>query len=401
MDLVIDPSSARGCAAFLGGSGRIPNNPVVATVLAALFCGGPSARQLLGGWQEGSDGTLTYTHFGRRGGQVSVQLDAREPMKGEGAAPWDVVEAFSALTVDVALIVLAELCDPRLGSKVLSPRRGALGISASAILEYKDYRRWGRERAEFLARVGAEVESLARLRIDISGFPGWDTARRGWSAEGVSITDDRLFVISADGGSSRGDAGGQEGFDLVWPMRLGRWSDAWLNAQGKVWTIDLPAGLVTLDHRPNRPAQCFAKKVGINSLVLLGMLKSRPVLVRRVDHLLESVGELPAFATRTAHWAGRTRDRLEEAAFILSEHGIIGGIRWPDAADPGALQRQKGWVEHWLAAKIEISRPVKESVQAPLSADIRTPQPLRPPGREPGLIRPPVPAALASDASIH
>ena len=73
---------------------------------------------------------------------------------------------------------------------------------------------------------------------------------------------------------------------------------------------------------------------------------------------------------RDSHWAGRVRDRLNEAFLCLQETGVFRRIAWLSAGDTtefddyGELDRNKGWVEHWLGAKIRFYRR-----HAPLRAD--------------------------------
>ena len=65
----------------------------------------------------------------------------------------------------------------------------------------------------------------------------------------------------------------------------------------------------------------------------------------------------PVYDERGHHWAGRTRDRVEEAMLRLQECGVLGRIEWALNGSPGDLDRSKGWVARWLASKITIYRP--------------------------------------------
>jgi DNA-binding XRE family transcriptional regulator len=59
---------------------------------------------------------------------------------------------------------------------------------------------------------------------------------------------------------------------------------------------------------------------------------------------------------RDSHWAGRTRDRFDEALMRLQEAGVFGKVTWLSAGGPGDLDRNKGWVEQWLGSKVRIYR---------------------------------------------
>ena len=48
--------------AFPNAQGVIPNNPVIAAILAALLKAGPKAKSMVGGWSQMEDGRLCYRH---------------------------------------------------------------------------------------------------------------------------------------------------------------------------------------------------------------------------------------------------------------------------------------------------------------------------------------------------
>jgi DNA-binding XRE family transcriptional regulator len=159
--------------------------------------------------------------------------------------------------------------------------------------------------------------------------------------------------------------------EATWSVRIGHWGRWWLNAQAKVWLGEVPQNLMEFDHRANRGAANLAKKIGISTTVLLEALKSRGYVERRIDHLLDAIGELPIMEARDSHWAGRTRDRFDEALMRLQEVGVFGNVTWLAAGGPGDLDRNKGWVEQWLGSKIRIYRkdaPVRSDGEDPPSS---------------------------------
>lgn len=344
--------------AFPQGWGKIPNNPLVAAAVAAIFKGGPNARSLIGGWSEEPDGRLAYRHLGKRGGQIVVYVDAAEDGDGDRDGferQWSFIEEISPLTVDVLLAVFAQLCEPSLGNKSKYPLLAPVAITAAAILKYKGLKRWGKEGAALRRRVDMEIERLLNLRFDVHQFPAWDPEQRRWNAKGVSVSGDRLFDV-VESTLYKG-AGATANAEIVWLTRVGLWSQWWMNAQAKVWLGPMPQSLLALDHRRNRGAAVLAKKISLNTMVLWGAVRARSALARRVDSLLESIGELPNLMSRDSHWGGRTRDRFEEAILMLQEVGVFSVVEWPDAFQPGSRDRYKGWVESWLSSKIVLHRP--------------------------------------------
>lgn len=116
-------------------------------------------------------------------------------------------------------------------------------------------------------------------------------------------------------------------------------------------------------------------------MVLLGdALRLQGPMTRRVDHILEDIGELPTPPHRTRHWAGRTRERFDAGLLVLQDVGVFGTLHWPDGYGPGAPDRSKGWVEGWLAARVEMGLSGTPALPA-LPAASTASRPLPPPAR--------------------
>ena len=351
-------------SAFPNGNGTVPNNPMVAAILAAVLKGGPAARHLLNGWAPTEDGRLVYRHIGKRGGEIHVYFDLQSDSISAGLEPADpfarqiaLIEALNPLTADVMFMVLAQTCEPGLGNRAKYPLLDPVPVSANAMMKAKGFKSWGKEREKFRDRIGAEIDLLSRIRCDVIRFPGWDPSIGRWNPTGVSASGERLFeTVTFDEGGVEASENARQ--DRIWLTRLGQWSQWWLNFHAKVWICPVPQPLVEFDHRSNRAADVMAKKIGLNTVMLWGAFRSRRRMERRIDHLLEDVGELPAFDERGHHWAGRTRDRLEEAMLRLQECGVLGRVDWAHEGGPGDQDRSKGWVARWLASKVCIYRPL-------------------------------------------
>ena len=337
----------------------MPNNPGVSTILAAIFKGGPGARSLIGGWQEGENGRPEYCHNGNKGGRIVVYVD---PVgTGEGSLPttedlWAFIDGLSPFTADVALAVLAHFCDPDLGHRPKYPLVEAVCVSADSILAYKGIRRWGLERRRLREQVAREMARLGDLRFNIRRYPAWDPEIRRWNSMGVSSWGDRLFdIVGVE--QFQDSETGQTPTEVAWLVRAGHWAHWWLNSQGRVWVSRMALALLELDHRANRGSAVMAKKIGQHTTLLAGALRGRDVIRRRIDRLLVDIGKLPEPKARGPHWAGRTRDRFDDAMQALIEAGVFTGVAWPDGFGPGDDDRRKGWVKRWLAAKVIITLP--------------------------------------------
>jgi hypothetical protein len=138
--------------------------------MAALWKGGAKARHLQGGRQATEAGRPIYQHRGRKGGRILVYPhgapSATAPLPTPEAL-WNLVEQLNPFTADVALAVLAQLCEPSMGRKPQAPFLEPVRITADAILQYKGIRRWGGERRLLHERVFEEMERLRSLHFDL------------------------------------------------------------------------------------------------------------------------------------------------------------------------------------------------------------------------------------------
>lgn len=353
----IGRSKVRVPCAFPDGVGKIPNNPVIAAAVVATLNGGPRARFLKGGWRENDDGMPIYRLYGRRGGcvTISVSLDSTDlPIDLQSVDPWTFVENLTPFTTDVALATLAQTCEPSTGSKSLFPTAEPVRITADAILGYACIKRFGIERQQLRRRVRKEIQLLQSLQIDIEDYPAWDPMIGRWNPSGISVKGDRLFDVVREETYSCANGTAQIQPNVAWLVRIGQWGEFWMNSRGKVWTGPMMQSLLALDHRANRGSELLAKRIGEHMILLSVVVRNIGTMTRRIDHLLESIGELPEAEYRSAHWAGRIRDRFDEAMLTLREIGLFETVTWSEGFEPGGPDRSKGWVQHWLSSKVAV-----------------------------------------------
>jgi DNA-binding XRE family transcriptional regulator len=132
-------------------------------------------------------------------------------------------------------------------------------------------------------------------------------------------------------------------------VRAGQWAHWWLNAHGRVWVGRMARILLEFDHREQRGAAVMAKKIG-QRLVLLGeILPVGAPITRRIDHILEDIGELPTPDQRARNWLGRTRHRVEAGLDLLQEVGLC-VVEWPGGYSSIPNRR-------WLETKIQLTVP--------------------------------------------
>lgn len=349
---------ARVPNAFPDGIGKIPSNPVIAAAVAAILNGGQRARILKGGWRDSGDGKPISRLYGRKGGYiaVTVELDETDPWFSDRPVdPWSLVESFTPFTADIALAVLAQVCEAGAANKSLFPHAEPVRITADAILGYIGIKRWGIERQKLRRRIRNEIHLLQALRIEIQEYPAWDPMIGRWNSNGVSVKRDRLFDVALEETYFFANGKAQIQPNVAWLIRFGQWGEFWMNGRGKVWTGPMLQSLLELDHRENRGAALLAKRIGEHMILLSVVVRNTGTMTRRIDHLLEAIGELPEEQHRGAHWAGRIRDRFDEAMLTLNDIGLFKSVVWSEGHGPGDFDRNKGWVQSWLSSKVVVS----------------------------------------------
>ncbi len=347
--------------AFPEGEGSVPNNPLIVAGLESMFKGGAKAQALTGGWKPTDTGRPVYIQTSRRGGRIRVypRLSANpsDPMPTTESL-WSFVEGLSAFTADVALAVLAQLCEPTTGDKTKYPLVDSVRITADAILRYKGIRRYGEDRRELERRVYEEMRRLQALTFDVEKLAAPDPDTGRWNSEGASWEEDRLFdIVKVTQYRQGSKSSRREQIEVSWMVRAGQWAQWWLNPQAKVWLARMAHALLELDHRPNSGYEYMAKKLGQRVVLMNQAIRRGEPLPIRIDLLLEKIGELPVPAERGVHWARRTRTRFDEALLSLQEAGVFASVEWPNGHGPGQEDQGRGWVRKWLESKVVVTLP--------------------------------------------
>jgi len=361
--------------AFQNGMALVPNNPVIAAGLRAIFKGGPKARTLLGGWSQIGRRVL-YRQF-HRSGRGEIRYYPEFPTSGQNSVEsaetlWDFVEQINPFTADVALAILAQLCDPSAGNRPKFPLRQSVLINSDAILRYKGIQKYGKDRRVMEKRIHDEMERLRTLHFDLQRYPV------PWNKKGFKYQGDRLFDIVKVETYQLQIFDKEEIIETAWSVRAGQWAEHFFNTeQERVWTSRMAKAPIEMDHRNQRKTAQVAKKIGYLLLTVPGGTAhlNHPVM-RRIDRILEEIGELPAPEHRTKDWAGRMRDTLMKAWETLLDAGLIKNLKFPDGFGFGDTDRTKGWVADWLCSKVVILTPeaVPEPHRSPSGTNVKAPQ---------------------------
>ncbi len=323
--------------AFPGGIGIVAQNPQLRAVVQALWAGGLAAPTRSRGWHLSEDGRLVFVCRVRKlRGSVVVGLG---PVAGQTSTEdlWREVSNLDAFAADVALAVLAQVCKPALGDEPEGLAGASVRISARQILGYIGAGGRGRKRNEAARRVAAAMERLGALVCDVSIRSKHRGEAYRWSGEAL------FRIVRADAGDDPDSA--------AWDVRLGQWTELWLNRSASLWTARMAKSLLRLPRSGNRASKLLAKKIGIN--LLLEPYKGRE---RRVKHrtLLADAGELPRPEHLNEHTYGRLRDRLNGALELLCHLGILESCAPDCRAGAEPENRAKGFSGPWLNTTVTL-----------------------------------------------
>jgi DNA-binding XRE family transcriptional regulator len=338
--------------AFPRGEGRMPNNAVVVAGLLAINKGGKNARSIEDGWKEGEGGRLTCRFDVGRGGSVIAYPDLPKKTKDEFELTeglWRFVENLDCLTSDVALAVLAQLCEPSTGDRPKHPMFAPVIITDDAILRYLGVKRRGRARRAQREKIYDAMERLQRLFFDIHSVSAVDPATLKF--KGVFYHGDRLFDIVKIAQYQEDLFGARKTVSITWSVRPGHWACWWFSTETRLYISKMARVLLTLGSHKSR---VFAKKLGQRVLLLSQICKPKGHLRSSVRSLLRDIGELLPGEARCGHWGSKTRDAFEKAIEKLMDVGILKACEWRDGYGPGHRDRSRGWVERWLDARLEI-----------------------------------------------
>lgn len=372
--------------AFPDGWGRIPDSPLVAASISALFKGGSSARSLVGGWSPDDGGRPIYRHAFDGDFEIVVSVDPHSAPDGTGAArgQWALVEGITSLTIDVLLAVLAQASTSPFDAHSDAARPKPVPLTARSILRDKAVVQWGAAGAALRRRVDSEISRLHGLRFDIRRAHDGASAFWQWNGGGAGDRCQLFDIVKSETGRSVRKAGAGVP-ESVWLIRPGWWSGAGRAPREQIRFAPVPQMILQFDHRRNRGSAVLAKKIGLGMFVLWRDSRPGGTLPRRVGDLIEEIGELPRRDARGEGWGGRMRDRLVQAVALLQETGVLGGAEWPAGREPERGESNKRKTGAWLAGKIVLHRSAAAGVSGG-AIDTRTGSMRRPEKNSRGLL---------------
>ncbi len=283
----------------------VPNNTVIAVVARAIMAGGKNFSAKADGWQVHGD-ELAYEASFQNAGNVTLTIT-------DSAFQQAFVEGLSLFTLDVMMSIVGHLCAATQQSPTENPMQVKAILTAKQIARYKGFKSYGKNRWAFLENINQEMLKLDKIHINVQGA----NARRG------PISYDGHFAKIMP--LSRGfNPFTKHYVPISWQVQPGSWaiynmSRAQFNFLGK-----LHQAVLSFDHREQRGAESYAKKLMYSLFVVPGgthyLVNGT---VKSLGDYLTLIGERCVAEDPGRNTLHRSLKRLGSAIDFLVDQGLI------------------------------------------------------------------------------
>ena len=340
----IDNSSPSGPEAdemFRESTAPVPNNSVISVVARAIMAGGVDYQRKPDGWQVRGD-ALVYEVAFEKAGIITVAIDDCHDQQA-------FVQSLRLFTLDVLVGVIGQLCfafcetrpDHALSLKAV--------VTARQILKYKNIKSHGERRWNLMEGIHEEIEKLGKIHIHV---------RRGEIRKERVNYQGPLVSIKP----LKRDFNKHTSFyaPSSWEVRPGEWAFYTMSKEQDQFIGKLNKAIFEYDHREQRGAEAFAKKLMYALFILPGGTHYLNFGAKKsLGEYLKLIGEYREGDNLDRKKPGRDIMRLGRAIDILAGRGLI------ETDMPGSLaeyiaERQAPWRMRRLLLKI-----VKISLSGP------------------------------------
>ncbi len=316
-------------AIFREGIAPVPNNSVLNIVTRAILCGGPDFKDKPGGWYQ-RRGKFIFEKKQANAGDIEIMVE------DEG-----MVQGFTLFTLDVLMVLLGHVSKTYCESKTGQPLSLKSIISSREILKYKRVTSYGRKRWSIFENIHAEVERLRKIEIKVRNARGKDQ-EQSYSGKLVLIKD-----IKRDFNPST-----KHYVTTSWEIRPGSWANYLMSEEGFAYIGKLNQDVLALDHREQRGAQSFAKKIMYSFFVLPGgTYYIKNGAKKSFRQLLEMIGEYRQSEGVDRKAPMRNLKRLGKALDLLVSRGEI-TINIEGGTEKFIDEHRRPWGTHKLMQKI-------------------------------------------------
>lgn len=299
------PTLPRVDTIFRDAIALVPNNTVIAVIARAIMAGGKDFAAKVDGWEVQGD-ELAYEASFQNAGTVTVTI-------AEGVSQQAFVEGLSLFTLDVMMSIAGHLCAACLQSSTENRLQTKVTLTAKQIASYKEFKSYGKDRWAFFKNINQEMLKLDRIRIRVQ-----DAHIRNGSAsyEGSFATIKPLI---------RGYNRFTKGYvPTSWQIQPGNWAVYNMSDSRYRFIGKLHQSILACDHRGQRGAESYAKKLICSLFVIPGGTYYLVNGARKsLREYLALIGELRAEEDPGRNILHRSLKRFGSAIDFLADRGMI------------------------------------------------------------------------------
>ncbi len=296
-------------AIFREGIAPVPNNSVLSVIIRAILCGDEDFRDKPGGWVE-QRGIWVFEVIQPNAG--GIRVTSPEP---------EIIQGFNLFTLDVLMVLLGHLSSTYCQNKTDQPMALKSVITAREILGYKETKSYGERRWNMIEKISAEIERLCKLEIKVNNAKGKN--------ETQSYTGKLMIrkLVKRDFNPFT-----KYYTPTCWEVQAGSWAAHYMSQDNYQFIGKLNQRVLALDHREQRGAESFAKKIMYTLFVLPGgtyyikngAKKSFRQLLQLIGEYREGSGLDRKITPRNLQRLGKALDFLVEQKEISVD--IEGGV---------------------------------------------------------------------------
>jgi hypothetical protein len=266
--------------------------------------GGADFTHKADGWQIQGD-RLEYKDTFEKAGTIIITIDNPEPV--------EVVQRFNILTLDVFMAVLGQVSCTYCANRTSTPLSQVSTVTARHILRYKGVPSYGAKRWALIEKISREMMLLGQLKVEVQGA----ATRNG-------TENYRGSLVITEPVKREFNPFTKQYVVTSWRVRPGTWAVYDMSQDGRQYIGKLDHQVLLYDHREQRGAQTFAKKLMYALFVVPGgTYYLNNGAKKSLADYLKLIGEYHETDDASRNTRRRNLKRLGEALdFLVGRHMI-------------------------------------------------------------------------------
>ncbi|GEM_PF-2938186 len=236
---------------FRNETAPVPNNSVISVLARAIMAGGRGFAGKVDGWQVHAGG-LAYEAAFQNAGTITVTI--ADCLDQEAF-----IEGLNLLTLDVLMAIAGHLCVACQQTPTDNPLQTKATLTAKQIACYKGFKSYGKDRWAFLERINREVLNLGKFQINVRDANIRDGSKSYESSFAFIKPHRRDFNRFT-----------KQYFPTSWRIKPGSWAVYNMSRAHDNFIGKLHQAIIAFDHRGQRGAEAYAKKLMYSLFVIPG-----------------------------------------------------------------------------------------------------------------------------------